>query len=122
RVLPRVFLPSTLHENRFARKNRRIMCHLCPGTCVTHVSSPYSEAKRSDRLPGRPRLGHDGEAATQATAAPKLDGKRSESASRVSVIFAIKLRKKTLTLVASDEGLRLHEKANRAAPGLVVTE
>ncbi len=73
----------------------------------------FGEAKRSDRLPGRPRLGHDGEAATQATPAPKLDGKRSESASRVSVIFAIKPRKKTLTLVANDGGLRRPEKANR---------
>jgi hypothetical protein len=73
----------------------------------------FGEAKRSDRLPGRSRLGRGGVAPIQATPARKLDGQRSESASRVSVIFAIKPRKKTLTLVANDGGLRPHEKANR---------
>ncbi|MEB0024068.1 hypothetical protein, partial [Actimicrobium sp. CCI2.3] len=54
----------------------------------------FGEAKRSDRLPGRPRLGYDEVATTQATPARKLDGNRSEPASRVSVIFAIKPAKK----------------------------
>ena len=64
----------------------------------------FGEAKRSDRLPGRPRLGCGGAPTEPSTSARNLDGNRSESASRVSVIFAIKPRKKTLTLVATAGG------------------
>jgi hypothetical protein len=58
----------------------------------------FGEAKRRDRmpvrLPGRSRLGRGGVEKESATPARNLDGKRSESASRVRVIFAIKPRKK----------------------------
>jgi hypothetical protein len=41
-------------------------------------------------------------AVTRASSVRKLDGQRSEPANRVRVIFAIPLRKKTPTLVATD--------------------
>ena len=46
----------------------------------------FGEAKRRDRMPGRSRLGRGGAPTESATPARKLDGKCSESASRVRVI------------------------------------